>query len=93
MNQLTQYAILSKTITYNDLPALRMMQYARAALNIQAGLELGISYEESAQMAAEDFATPAEILIEAQLREFDREVRSMEDYEIAELSQMLRWMR
>ncbi|MDR2269179.1 MAG: hypothetical protein LBD94_03270 [Rickettsiales bacterium] len=67
MKQSLEYAFLRNNLTLNNLPRLRMMQFARAKENFLTGLELGFSERESAKMAFEDFATAAERMVEAEL--------------------------
>ena len=67
MNQKLEYIFLRNNLTLNNLPFLRMMQMRRAQENVMAGLELGLSSEESIKMAMEDFRNPAELAVEKEL--------------------------
>ena len=67
MNYQLEYIFLRNNLTLNNLPFLRTMQYKRAQGNVMAGLELGLSSEESVKMAMEDFKSPAERLAEKEL--------------------------
>ena len=68
MNQRLEYIFLRNNLTLKNLPFLHAMQYSRAQENITAGLELGLSAEESVKMALEDFANPAERTAEQELK-------------------------
>jgi hypothetical protein len=81
-NQMAEYLALRKFLSIKTLPLLQAAQIMRAQENIAAGLELGLTYDQSARMAAEDFATPAEKLAVAELADNVRWLYSQDPHDI-----------
>jgi hypothetical protein len=62
--QKIQYQFLRSFLTHKNLPMLYAYLSGRMRENIGAGLDLGLSYEESYRMAAEDFfSLPAKMAL------------------------------
>ena len=85
--QKKEYFFLRNVLSEEKLPLLRMKQMKRAFQNIQAGLELGLSKEESRQMALEDFVSLPERLVLMEMCSNYQRLSSLDDYEHHRLRQ------
>jgi len=83
--QKREYLLLRANL---PLDKIAPMLYGRALMrmneNIQAGLELGLSHEESYQMACEDFVSLPEKLLVMEAQNHNQWFKSMDEQELWE---------
>ncbi|MDR1071471.1 MAG: hypothetical protein LBL21_02420 [Rickettsiales bacterium] len=86
------FTTLCRTLSLKTLPVLRGIQFARFRENVEAGLSIGLSREESWQLAIEDFRTSEEKAAELMLTDGLRWLATQDIREIRETMYINGWL-